>query len=153
VQGGLQVVLRQIFQTLEKRLPYVCMIKPSFPMGLELLLDRFGKLPKRDALGWIKYLTTAMRSDREYGTSLCKVMGARKTPPGRGSAKSAKLSSGVPPLGDIHFAKSRNDQSKFQQAIEIYSCLRHWPHNSPPKIQALGNFGPLPSRVSCSYRA
>ena len=91
-------------------------------MGLELLLDRFGELPKRYAFGWIKYVTTAMRSDRENGTSLCKVMSARKTSSGRGSAKSAKLSAGVPPLSDIHLAKSSNDQSKFRQAIEIISA-------------------------------
>jgi hypothetical protein len=100
-------------------------------MGLELLLDRFGELPKRDAFRWIKYFTTAMRSDREYGTSLCKVMDARKISSGRGSANSAKLSAGAPPLSDIHFVKSSNDQSKFQQAIEIHSWLRHWPRVHP----------------------
>jgi hypothetical protein len=94
-----------------------------------------------------------VRSDREYRASLRKVMGARKTPSGRGSSKPSKLSACIPPPGDIHFAKSRNDQSKFQQAIEIYSCLRHWPHNFPSKIQVFDNFGALPSGPSCAYQA
>ncbi len=67
----------------KKRLPFVSLIKPPFPMRLELLFDCFRKLPEGDALRRIENFTTAKGRDREYGASLREIMGAWKSSPDR----------------------------------------------------------------------
>jgi hypothetical protein len=50
-----------------------------------------------------------MSGNCEYGTGLGEIVSARKTTAGRRSAKSAELATSIPPLREIHLAKSSND--------------------------------------------
>ncbi len=50
-----------------------------------------------------------MCSDCEYGARLRKIVRARKPSADCRSPKSAELSTGIPPFGEIHLAKPSND--------------------------------------------
>jgi hypothetical protein len=89
-------------------------------MCLEFLFNGSRKLPESDALGWIEHLTTAKTCNRKYRAGLSKMMCARESSTDGGSSQPTELPARIPPFGEIHLADSCDDQSKFQQAIEIY---------------------------------
>jgi hypothetical protein len=72
-------------------------------------------------------------------------MCARETASKSSRAKSAELPSGVPPLGEVHFANAGNHQPQFQKAIEIHSLtLRSgsWILTNNARSSRARQFGP-----------
>jgi hypothetical protein len=52
-------------------------------------------------------------------------MRAGETSPDRCCAESTKLPASIPPLCNIHLAKSRHDYTKLQQPVKVDYCSRH----------------------------
>jgi hypothetical protein len=109
----------QILDLLENRLPFARIIKPSLPLRIETIFCGFGKTPQRNAIRRIEYFLAAMRCHSKYGPSLRKIMRSRKSPPQGCGAKPTELSPRIPPFREIHFPKSRNNQTKLQKPVEV----------------------------------
>jgi hypothetical protein len=105
----LQIFFLQVFQSLKKWRPLGRLVKPAFPFRFELFLDWLRESPKRHAIRRIEDFTAAMGRDRKNRAGLREVVSPRKTSAHRGGAKSAELSTSIPPLRNIHLAKSGND--------------------------------------------
>src|SRR5271166_6145459 len=119
IERRLKVGLFQPLQFQKKRPPLVSLIKPTFPMRVELLLHRFRKLPEGDALRRIENLTTAKTCDREDGSRLRKIVGAWESPAYSSRSQPAKLPACIPPLGKIHLAHPGDDQPQLRQTIKV----------------------------------
>jgi hypothetical protein len=114
-----QVTSLHILKLLEHRLPFACMIKPSFPLRVESIFGCRGKTPQGYAIRWIKYFLATLCRDSKYGARLREIMRSRKSSSQSRGAQSTELSSGVPPFGKIHLAESTNYQPKLQEPVEV----------------------------------
>ena len=68
-----------------------------------------GGAAQREVELQIEDFTAAMGCDRKDGACLREIVRPRKASTDRGGAKSAELSTSIPPFGEIHLAKSRNN--------------------------------------------
>src|SRR5208337_1906340 len=109
VERYLEVIFLETLQPLKKRLPLARPIEPALPFRFKLLLDCLGESPESHAIRGIEDFATAMGCDGADGPRLREIVCSWKTSANRGSAESAELTTSIPPLGEIHLAKSRND--------------------------------------------
>src|ERR1700674_4899686 len=109
VKRDLEVVFLETLQHVEERVPFIRLIEPVFPYRIENLLNCLGESPKRNAIRRIENFVAAIGGDREDGAGLREIVCSRKASAGSRSAKPAELSTSIPPLSEIHLAKSGND--------------------------------------------
>jgi hypothetical protein len=109
----------------EKRLPFRRVVQPVLPTGVELFFKILGQVPQCYSSGRIEDLLAPMRGHREYGACPSEMMRSRKAPTHRRRSKSTELPLGIPPLCEVHFAETGDDESELEQPIQVDRQCTH----------------------------
>ena len=94
-------------------------VEPSFPSGVECLLDLVREAPESRGVRRVENLGAPVRRDREDGPRLREIVRAREAALQDPGAVRTKLSLGVPPALRVHLAAPCDDNPHPQKPVEI----------------------------------